>query len=473
MTTSHKQHSITDVIDGGYCIGCGSCTAVEDSPISIELNGAGKYQAQINTVNLSPTQEEKILRVCPFSNAGASEDELGQELFANDAMHDENLGYWRQAYVGHVTEGSYRTDGSSGGFVTWLISQLMISDEIDGVLHVVPTRPTEKSEVFFKYGVSTSSGAVKGGAKSRYYGVEMSQVLKYVRENPGRYLVVGVPCFIKSIRLLSKEEKVFAERIKYSVAILCGHLKSIGYLEFIAWQMGVALDQIESFDFRHKMPENPAKNYAAEITYLDKGILHKKTSLMREFKGEDWGMGLFKYSACDFCDDVMGETADVSAGDAWIEPYSSDPRGTSVIVVRNKKLHDLIDQGKAQGKLSLETVDSRRASQTQEASFRHRRDGLSYRLWLKQKSRVWVPQKRVAISQTHLTKKYKRIFELRQTLVSISEEACLKARNAKDFSLYWPKVNSAVNRYHRYYHPLWVAVPRKLLRVFLKALKIS
>ena len=36
--------------------------------------------------------------------------------------------------------------------------------------------------------------------------------------------------------------------------------------------------------------------------------------------------------ACEFCDDVVGETADMSVGDAWLPGYVSDWRGTSVVV---------------------------------------------------------------------------------------------------------------------------------------------
>jgi coenzyme F420-reducing hydrogenase beta subunit len=41
-----------------------------------------------------------------------------------------------------------------------------------------------------------------------------------------------------------------------------------------------------------------------------------------------WGTGLFKSNACDFCDDVTTELADVSL-DAWI-PYNKDGLGNSV-----------------------------------------------------------------------------------------------------------------------------------------------
>jgi coenzyme F420-reducing hydrogenase beta subunit len=44
-----------------------------------------------------------------------------------------------------------------------------------------------------------------------------------------------------------------------------------------------------------------------------------------------WGAGFFQNSACNYCDDVVAETSDIAFGDAWVEPYSSDGRGTNVV----------------------------------------------------------------------------------------------------------------------------------------------
>src|SRR5207253_6440765 len=110
----------------------------------------------------------------------------------------------------------------------------------------------------------------------------------------------------------------------------------------------------------------------------------------------DWGAGFFQNPACNWCDDVVAETADISFGDAWVEPYSSDGRGTNVVIVRTRELHGLIENARANGHLQLEPVDADFVIQTQAAGLRHRRDGLAYRLtWRK---RGVVPVKRVAPS---------------------------------------------------------------------------
>lgn len=470
---TEKKPSIQSVVDGGYCIGCGACACLSDSPVRIALNEVGKYQAHVDIDSLSPSLSRKLATVCPFTGAGPNEDELGRELYADNSSHDSRLGFWRESYIGHVEEGNFRSQGSSGGFVSWLICELLSKGEIDGVLHVVSSSRSDESDVFFQYGVSTNIDDIKQGAKSRYYAVEMSQALGYVRDHPGRYLVVGVPCFIKAIRLLCRQEPLFSERIRFSISILCGHLKSVGYLEFIAQQMGVPLNEIQSFDFRHKNLSKPAKIYSAEIVYRRDGVEHKATSMMHELKGMGWGDGLFKYSACDYCDDIMGETADVSAGDAWIEPFSSDPGGTSIIVVRNKFLHQIIETAKTEGRLTLQSVLPDVVVHTQSGSFRHRRDGLSYRLWLKQQAGIWAPEKRVQAGWRHLSGKYRRIFKLRQSLVRLSDQAYLEAKKAGDLRLYWPRIKFASMRNHLISGPLWRDVPRKLWRMFIKSVGLN
>jgi len=90
--------------------------------------------------------------------------------------------------------------------------------------------------------------------------------------------------------------------------------------------------------------------------------------------------GFFQNSACDFCDYVIAETADISFGDAWVEPWSADGRGTNVVVVRSAVLHDLLLEAIDEGRVDLRPVDSDFVVRTQEAGFRQRREGLAFRL---------------------------------------------------------------------------------------------
>jgi coenzyme F420-reducing hydrogenase beta subunit len=186
---------------------------------------------------------------------------------------------------------------------------------------------------------------------------------------------------IKAIQLLRRIDPIFRERICFTLGLFCGHMKSARFVESFAWQMNVPFNKIQEVEFRYKHPERPANWYNAKLTMNNGQSINKD---WWHLKDGDWGAGYFMNSACNYCDDVVAETADISFGDAWVEPYSSDGMGTNVIIVRSKTLKNLIDQGIAENKLNLKKVDAAFVEQTQAAGLRQRREGLAYRLtWYK------------------------------------------------------------------------------------------
>ena len=208
---------------------------------------------------------------------------------------------------------------------------------VDGVAHVVPTAGADGT--FFRFAVSRSVAAVRSGARSRYFPVDMAEVLDEIRRAPGRYAIVGVPCFIKAVNLLRESDPVIAARVTHLLGLFCGHMKSARFVDSFAWQLGVDPRQVRAVEYRRKDPGRPANWYNVQLTLAD-GSSHAKD--WWHLADGDWGAGYFMASACNWCDDVMAETADIAFSDAWVEPYSSDERGTNVVVMRSASLHDLI-----------------------------------------------------------------------------------------------------------------------------------
>jgi coenzyme F420-reducing hydrogenase beta subunit len=238
----------------------------------------------------------------------------------------------------------------------------------------------------------------------------MAEVLREIRAVPGRYAVVGVPCFVKAVQLLRREDPVLRERIVVTLGLFCGHMKSARFVESFAWQMDVPVGDVRAVEFRHKDVSRPASTYTAQLELRD------GSSVQRDWWNlvdGDWGAGFFQNSACNACDDVVGETADISFGDAWVEPYSSDGNGTNVVVVRSPELTALVADGIAEGRLALEPVDGEFVERTQAAGLRQRREGLAYRLtW--HRPGLDLP-KRVAPSRAVLLRR-KLIYRMRSAI---------------------------------------------------------
>jgi coenzyme F420-reducing hydrogenase beta subunit len=154
-------------------------------------------------------------------------------------------------------------------------------------------------------------------------------------------------------------------------------MKSARFIESFAWQMQVPVRDIVRVEFRYKAPERPANWYNARLPLRDGRIVQQDWWHLAD---GDWGAGFLMNAACNVCDDVVAETADIACGDAWVEPYASDGRGTNVVVVRSRAMATLVVSAIQEGRLHLAVVDSAVVEQTQAAGFRQRREGLAYRL---------------------------------------------------------------------------------------------
>ena len=437
------QFSPKDIVQSGLCIGCGSCVAQAgpaiahmafDSYGQLKPRGASEWIA---------APSDSFSRTCPFSPAAPDEDYLSSRFMAPGTPRDRYAGQMVAAYVGHVTAEEHRLNGSSGGMVTWVAAELIRRGLVDGIAHVVAADDPAKQGRFFHYHIARTETEVHQGAKSRYYPVELSRVLDEIRDSPGRYAIVGIPCFIKAIQLLRLKDATFRERIVYTLGLFCGHMKSARFVESFAWQMKVPVGKVSTLDYRHKFPDRPANWYNTKLSLRDGTRVNK--DWWHAVDG-DWGAGFFMNSACNYCDDVVAETADISFGDAWVEPYASDGKGTNVVVVRSPEINSLLQAAIGAGQLKLKVVDAAFVHQTQAAGFRQRREGLAYRLTL---SRTGVkPVKRVLPDAGLISADRKLIYRMRCYISKWSHRVFWLARVLKSPRIYltWAKAIASV--YH-------------------------
>lgn len=462
------------VIDGGYCIGCGACASINGSPLKIQLDEYGKFKATINPLVDQSFLMDSVQSVCPFSNASLNEDEISKPLFSNDCQYHDKIGYNLATYAGYVLEGDFRDRGSSGGMGTWIVSNLLSQGLVDGVIHVHQRHPTASDPRLFSYQLSTTIQEVHGSAKSRYYPVEMSEVIQLIRERPGHYAIVGIPCFIKAVRLLIRQDELLAEKIKFCVALICGHLKSMRFAEMFAWQSGIAPGNLLAIDFRKKLLDADANRYGVEVTGVQEdGQIATHVRSVRDLYGTDWGLGFFKYKACDYCDDVVGETADVTVGDAWLPQYVKDSKGTNVLVARHPVIHDMIERAMSAGNLKLDRISADEVAQSQKSGFQHRREGLAYRLYLTDLQGKWRPQKRVKPKANHLKRNVQERQILRVALAAESHIAFKDAVDAGEFSLFKQRLDPLVQRYQKPYKDGLLRQAARQIKRLLKGLLLK
>lgn len=438
------------VVANDYCIGCGICASLEGSPLSMKMDENGKYKPYINQSHQTEDLKINALKVCPFSNENKNETQIGKEIFGGtkNVKFDEFSGYSLKSYAGYVKEGTYREKGSSGGMGNWIAAQLLNNNLVDGIIHIKSSK--EHEGILFDYQISYNEEDLFSGAKSKYYPIELSEVINIVKQKKERYAVIGIPCYIKSLRLLADHDEVVRNQIKFFIGLVCGHLKSDMFAKSIGWQLGIKPENLEEIDFRKKIVGKAANDYGVEVKGLKAGVKSTLSSRTKDMYTTNWGHGLFKYNACEFCDDVLAETADVTVGDAWLPEYSHDGMGTNVITVRNEEILKLIENNN--NKLFLEEISSDKVYQSQAGGFRHRREGLSYRLYLTDKEQTWRPIKRV-IPKKNIGKKRATVYSKRLQLSKESFNAYKIAEREQNFNAFIEYMEPYINEYNKIAKP--------------------
>ena len=445
MENGSASLSIERVIAEGLCVGCGACAATPCSPFVMASTPIGSY-TPIRVDKASEESEHFARSACPFSGEGENEDVLARAQFG-DLTHDTSIGYWRQIRAAHSTEGNFRANGTSGGMTSWFLSELFRRDLIDSVIHV--HAGGDVGEPLFAYDLSDTAESSISWVKSRYHVVEMSEAISLLRQQPGRFAFVGVPCFVKALRLLVNTDEELKHNLVATIALVCGHLKSARYAEYAGWQMGISPGQLSTFDFRTKIEGRPANLYAMTASGTD---LHRQpvtiTKGAEDIRWSDWGLGLFKLQACDYCDDVVGETADISMGDAWIPPYSADWRGTNLVITRSELAEAIMTDGERSGAVHAAVLTPDDAAATQSAGLRHRRRGLALRLAARERDGLFVPRKRVAPDPSGLETPEGNRYLARERIAKLSHTYYEAARQQGDLDMFFRLMRNSVREYY-------------------------
>lgn len=356
---------ISDIVNANMCTGCGLCVSESENSKMI-WNKEGFLVPDLNS-NFS----DLAVKVCPFNNNPdkevKSEDEIALMNFPKARNTDERIGRFENIYVGYSED--YRNTSSSGGIATFVFEQLFSLNLIQHLFVVKEVNGTYQYQWFNDF------NDIKNISKTRYIPVTLENLFKEIDSKEGKVAISGVACFVKAVRLKQYYYPAYKDKICFIVGIICGGLKSKYYSDFLSQKAGIQGDYHKQ-EYRVKKPESYAYDY--KFSALDAN--DKIHSVEMQTLGDMWGSGLFKSNACDFCDDVTTELADISLGDAWLSPYNNDGRGTSVIVTRSKLADEVILNGLEKLKLNVEALSLEKFKASQEGSFKHRQKSIAFRI---------------------------------------------------------------------------------------------
>ncbi|MEG0292985.1 Coenzyme F420 hydrogenase/dehydrogenase, beta subunit C-terminal domain [Enterococcus sp.] len=437
------------IIDEKYGFGTGVWPVV-NSNLEMKFNEVGEYIPVIKNAQKKFSDDEiRNLKETNLFFSTKNVSDIADELFSDvpNIHFNPKIGYYTSLYAGHVSEKEYRLNASSGGFGTWILSELLEKNYVDHVIHVKESNEDGK---LFQYTISKNVDEINQGAKTKYYPVELSGVLEYVKKNSGKYAIIGLPSFIMELRLLSQIDQVINNRIKICVGLVCGHQKSKLFGDFLAWQCGVMPDELIGINFRKKLDNEQSNTYAVEVKGIVEGKEITISKKMKDLYGGDWGQGFFKLRASDFTDDVMNETADITLGDAWLPEYTKDSQGNNIVVVRNPIIDKIIKKGIEDNRLKLDIISEEKIIQSQSAHYRHTQDELSYRIDKKDKNKEWRPQVRIN-NKEKIPLIRKKIQDNREWICLEAPIVFLETVKKNDFNLFVSSMEPVLKKYRYLY----------------------
>jgi coenzyme F420-reducing hydrogenase beta subunit len=379
-----------------YCCGCGVCAGIcPHGALDMCVNEPGEYRPHLAG---ECTDCGACSKACPFINGNANEDELARMTFADipDIKHTRETGHHLGAFAGYVADPAHRWQGASGGMATWFLQALLRAELVD---HVICVTPRPDARKLFAFEIVSHPDEIIRGAKSAYYPVELSQVLRTVQQKPGRYALIGLPCVIKAVRLAALSNAKVRERVVVYAGLTCGQLKTKGFAEVLVRKMGLNPAEIRQLSFRDKAAGRPANDFSVTA-----GDDKKNASVAwRGFYGIAWTSGMFKLHACNFCDDTFAELADVSFMDAWLPEYSAASSGTSLVITRSLAADRIIrGHGMNVGGCVLQEIGIEKAIKSQAAVILSKRYTLPHRLWMEAKAGRPAPRKREGMKRPGL-----------------------------------------------------------------------
>lgn len=312
-----KFKSIYNVINSGYCLGCGLCHVIKKDAIISEKKG--KFVSNIIT------NTKGHISVCPA--AGYDIINLGKEIHSSEKYVYE-LGWYNSIKLVQSLDKSILEKASSGGAMTTIALYMLDSGKADGVICTKYSYDNNiPRPVSF---IAHTKEELLQAQGSKYCPTSTLSVLDKLNTDK-KYVLIGTPCQIAGWR---KYQKKYCTPINVvlTIANFCGGYRDFREIDYFVHSVA-GFSKIKYF--QHRGDGVPGQ---MKIINLD---------------GKVWSCPYPDYAhlspfaknkRCVFCIDATGELADISCGDVWIDRIKSTGQPWSSVILRNKNAESIMNE---------------------------------------------------------------------------------------------------------------------------------
>ncbi|MHC4716588.1 MAG: Coenzyme F420 hydrogenase/dehydrogenase, beta subunit C-terminal domain [Planctomycetota bacterium] len=350
-----KVESIADVVRRGLCVSCGACVSeAPDGAMRMALDPKGRVYHPVIDAPEPVTGRGPEFEVCP--GAGLPVDRLSAELFGADLPTDARLGRFRRAVAARCVDEDILRRASSGGTMTGIALHLMERGRVDGatVAEMVYDQPGgPKSTVR----LATTPEQLRRGQGSKYCPTSMNLLVRESLRRGGRYLFIGTPCQVGSLRLAQRLHPGLRETFPLTMANFCGGFRDFRFTDWLIRKNGLDPKAVEYFQYRGsgqpgRMVARTADGHEACEPYPDYMQYCPVPKLRR----------------CVYCIDGTGLLADFACGDAWLERFEKDEHPWSILLARSQWAEEVVHEMAGADKLILGEVSAADVVESQQSN---------------------------------------------------------------------------------------------------------
>jgi len=339
--------SLAQIVENDLCHRCGSCVGI------CPTNVLGTDDEEFPIVkNLSAcTDCDLCVKVCPGDEFNYPQ--FAKEMFGEVPDVKDVYGSFVSGYLSHASDEKVRNLSTSGGFVSALLMSLLEQGEIDGAL-VISADPETKFKGIPK--IARTKEEIFAATKSKYAIVPTNAALKEIREVPGRYAMVGLPCQIHGYHKAKELDKRIKDRVVLTIGLLCHAAIEHDPLKILFNNLGEDKEKVERFIYR--VEKHPGSSYAVMNDGRYVPVLFPKAKNYQPTAIEMMNIlyRLYTPARCMTCYDSMVEFADIAVGDPWMPTPSENLdfyQGFSYLVTRSDRGERLLHKARSGGHINL------------------------------------------------------------------------------------------------------------------------
>lgn len=360
------RKTITEILERDLCTGCGTCVGLcPNDAVKLRMDNKGLYKPVLYESKC--TQCGLCIDVCPGNSENSNK--LNKFVFARTPQNIF-LGNFISCYIGYSTDKRVRREASSGGLITSLLIFALEEGIIDGA---IVTRMNErvplKPEVF----IARTKEEIVSASRSKYCPVPVNVAIKDVlRNQEGKYSVVGLPCHIHGVRKAEMTNKKLSERIVLHLGLMCSHTTSFFGTKLLLQKLNIHESDVIKISYR-------GGGWPGGMTIKLRGGCKVFVPLFH-YWDSIFGPFFFTPMRCTLCNDATNELADISFGDAWLQELRGNNVGWSLIITRTKRGEEILREAEIKSKIRVVQIDYEEVLRSQGAVLRFKKIGLGARI---------------------------------------------------------------------------------------------